>query len=151
MEEVSKLVESLVAQHGKLLISVLEDIQDHYNYLPEEAIRETAKELNVPLRDVYGVATFYKTFRLKPCGKHLIHVCLGTACHVRGGPRVLEKIERDLNIKAGETTDDMEFTLETVNCIGACALGPVVAIDGEYYGNMTPAKVNSLLKKHQRK
>ena len=141
-------VEDLVARHGRLLISILEDVQDHYSYLPEEALRKIAKELKIPLRDVYGVATFYGAFRLKPCGKHLIHVCLGTACHVRGAKRVLEKMERELNIRAGETSKDKQFTLETVNCLGACALGPIVVIDGEYHGNITPAKINSLLKKY---
>ena len=146
MLETSKLVEDLAAKHDKLLISILEDVQAHYNYLPEEALRKIAKELRIPLRDVYGVATFYGAFRLKPCGKHLIHVCMGTACHVRGAKRVLEEIERELDIRSGETTQDKKFTLESVNCLGACALGPIVVIDGEYHGNMTPVKVKSLLK-----
>jgi len=147
MLEISKFVEDTITQHGKLLISVLEEVQEHHNYLPEEVLREVAKKLEIPLRDVYGVATFYGAFRLKPCGKHLIHVCLGTACHVRGANRVIEEIERQLNIKAGETSKDREFTLETVNCLGACALGPIVVIDGKYHGNVTPAKVASLLKR----
>ena len=146
MLETSKLVEDLAAKHDKLLISILEDVQTHYNYLPEEALRKIAKELKIPLRDVYGVATFYGAFRLKPCGKHLIHACMGTACHVRGGKRVLEEIERELDIRSGETTQDKKFTLESVNCLGACALGPIVVIDGKYHGNMTPVKVKSLLK-----
>ena len=147
MTGIAELVKDLSAKHNGLLISILEDIQAHYNYLPEEALRETAKKLQIPLRDVYGVATFYGAFRLKPCGKHLIHVCLGTACHVRGAGRVLEEIERELKIKAGETTEDKQFTLETVNCLGACALGPIVVMDNKYHGNMTPVKVNSLLRK----
>jgi len=145
MEEVSKFVEDLVARYGRLLIAILEGIEDHYNYLPEEALREVANRLEIPLRDVYGVATFYRGFRLEPRGKHLIHVCLGTACYVRGGVRVLEEIEKELNIKAGETTEDMEFTLEIVNCVGACALGPIVIIDGKYYGKVNSAKIHSLL------
>jgi NADH:ubiquinone oxidoreductase subunit E len=149
MTEISKFVEDLVARHGRLLISILEDVQNHYNYLPEEALRKIAKELNIPLRDVYGVATFYGAFRLNPCGKHRVHVCLGTACHVRGGKKVLEEMERELKIKARETTKDKEFTLETVNCLGACALGPIVVIDDEYHGNITPAKISSLFKKYR--
>lgn len=142
-----KLIEKLVKKHGKLLISILEDIQEEYNYLPEEALKEVSKKLNIPLRDVYGVATFYRAFRLTPTGEHLINVCLGTSCHVRGGLRILEKIERDLNIKSGES--NKEFTLETVNCLGACALSPLVVVDKEYYGNITPNKVNSILKKYK--
>lgn len=148
VKDVSKVVDNLISRDGKLLISVLEDIQEHYNYLPEEVLPEVSKKLKIPLRDVYGVATFYNAFRLKPCGKHIISVCLGTACHVRGGRRVAEKLENCLNIKAGENTEDMQFTLETVNCLGACALGPVMVVDGKYYGNMTPAKVESILKNY---
>ncbi len=148
IKNVAKVVDDLVSRDGKLLISVLEDVQEHYNYLPEEVLPEVAKRLKIPLRDVYGVATFYNAFRLKPCGKHLINACLGTACHVRGGRRVLEKLEGLLNIKAGENTQDMQFTLETVNCLGACALGPVMVVDGKYYGNMAPAKVESILKNY---
>ena len=150
MKEGSKFVKDFVRGHNGLLISILDDIQEHYGYLPEDVLRELSKELEIPLRDIYGVATFYKAFKLHPRGKHLITVCLGTTCHVRGGPRVLEEFERALNIKAGETTKDLQFTLETVNCLGACALGPVVVVDGKYYGKMNPAKVKSLLKKFLR-
>src|SRR3989339_705270 len=150
-KEVIKFVDNLIGRNGKLLISVLEDIQDEYNYLPEEALREVAFKMRVPLRDVYGVSTFYNAFRLKPCGKHIINVCQGTACHVRGGKRVLDKIETLLDIKAGENTKDMQFTLETVNCLGACALGPVMVIDGKYYGNMNQAKAESVLKQYRNK
>ncbi len=148
-EKIEDFVKASAKKHGYLLISVLEDIQERYNYLPETALREVAKVLSMPLRDVYGVATFYRAFRLQPRGRHEICVCLGTACHVRGGQRVLEKLERDLNIKAGETTKDKNFTLETVNCLGACALGPIVVIDGRYYGNVTPTKVSNFLKEYQ--
>jgi len=101
--------------------------------------------MSIPPSQVYNVATFFKAFSLKPRGKHLINVCLGTACHVRGAVRVLEKIERSLGIRRGETTEDRRFTLETVNCMGACALGPVIKIDGEYYGQMSTEKVDPLL------
>ena len=147
-KKASKIVDKLMKRDGKLLISLLEDIQDEYNYLPEEMLREAATKLKKPLRDVYGVATFYNAFRLKPCGKHLVFVCLGTACHVRGGARILDKLERTLGVKAGETTPDKQFTLETVNCLGACALGPVMVVDGEYHGNMTTAKVDATLRKY---
>jgi len=150
MTEVSKLVEELIGKHNGLLISILEDVQKHYHYLPEDVLREVSKQLKIPLSDVYGVATFYKAFKLDPWGKHIIHVCLGTACHVRGGRKVLEEIEKELNIKTGETTKDLEFTLETVNCVGCCAIGPIVIVDNQYYGEMTPDKVASLLQEVRR-
>jgi len=148
-KERSNGLDAIISRNGRLLISVLEDIQEQYNYLPEEILREVASRMNTPLRDVYGIATFYNAFRLKPCGKHIINVCQGTACHVRGGKRVLERIEDLLDIKAGENTKDMQFTLETVNCLGACAIGPVMVVDGTYYGNTTPSKVETILSKYQ--
>ncbi|MFH1226930.1 MAG: NADH-quinone oxidoreductase subunit NuoE [Planctomycetota bacterium] len=151
LKEAEKTVDKLADKNGKLLISFLEEVQGYYNYLPEEALRAVAKKTRIPLRDVYGVATFYNAFRMKPCGKHLICVCLGTACHVRGGARIKDKVERTLNIKAGETTKDKKFTLETVNCLGACALGPVMVVDGKYHGNMAAAKVDTVLKDSQSK
>lgn len=150
-KKVTRFVDDVIGSNGKLLISVLEDIQDKYNYLPEEALREVSSRMRAPLRDVYGIATFYNAFRLKPCGKHIINVCQGTACHVRGGKRVLDKIESLLGIKAGENTPDMQFTLETVNCLGACALGPVMVVDGKYNGNMNQAKVEAVLKQYGNK
>ncbi|MFH1999433.1 MAG: NAD(P)H-dependent oxidoreductase subunit E, partial [Planctomycetota bacterium] len=112
------------------LISLLEGIQAKYGYLPEDALRNVAKDTGRSLVDIYGVATFYKAFSLKPRGKHLISVCLGTACHVSGGPIIAKEFERQLKIKAGGTTEDREFTLETVACLGACAIGPVAVVDG---------------------
>lgn len=129
------------------LIPILQDIQEEYNWLPKETLEIVAKELGIPLMDVYGVVTFYRTFSLKPRGKHIITVCQGTACHVRGGHRIAETILRELGINSGETTEDLKFTLETVNCLGCCAIGPIVVVDGEYYGGMTSQKVASLLKK----
>jgi NADH-quinone oxidoreductase subunit E len=150
MNETTKIpdfIESLAKENDGLLISTLEDIQAHYNYLPEEALREVSRRLAIPLRDIYGVATFYQSFSFTPKGKHIITVCLGTACHVRGGTRMVDIISNELGIGPGETTPDMLFTLETVNCLGACALGPIVVVDGEYHGNMNSSKVDALLKK----
>ena len=136
-------------QHDKsLLVSILQDIQAENRYLPEDALVEVSHGLGVPLSQVYSVATFFRAFSLKPTGRHLVNVCLGTACHVRGAIRILEKIERELGIKPGETTKDLNFTLETVNCVGACALGPIVIADGEYNGQMTSGKVDDVLKKY---
>ncbi len=129
------------------LISLLEGIQAKYGYLSEEALRAVAEETGRSLVDVYGVATFYKAFSLKPRGKHLVSVCLGTACHVNGGPAVAIEFERQLNVKAGETTEDREFTLVSVACLGACALGPVVVVDGHYFSKVTVSRVEGILKK----
>jgi NADH:ubiquinone oxidoreductase subunit E len=131
----------------KALISILQDIQEEYNYLPQEALRIVSKTLGVPLIDIVGVATFYRAFSLEQRGNHLITVCLGTACHVRGGPKILEEFERKLNIEAGETSKDGQFSLETVACLGCCAIGPVVVVDGNYHAQTTIRKVGSILKK----
>ncbi|HIE17993.1 MAG TPA: NADH-quinone oxidoreductase subunit NuoE [Dehalococcoidia bacterium] len=143
-DKVSAIIEKYNADRGQL-VSILQDIQDEYYYLPKEALIKISETMSIPLSQVYNVATFFKAFSLKPRGKHFINVCLGTACHVRGAVRVLEKIERSLGIRRGETTEDRRFTLETVNCMGACALGPVIRIDGEYYGQMGTEKVEPLL------
>jgi NADH:ubiquinone oxidoreductase subunit E len=135
----------------KALISILQDIQEEYNYLPQEALKIVSKTLAVPLIDIIGVATFYRAFSLEPRGKHLITVCLGTACHVRGGPKILDEFERKLNIEAGETSKDGQFSLETVACLGCCAIGPVVVVDGNYYAQTTIRNVGSILKKHTKK
>ena len=136
-------------QHDKsLLVSILQDIQAEYRYLPEDALLEVSHSLGVPLSQVYSVATFFRAFSLEPTGRHLINVCLGTACHVRGAIRILERLERELGIKRGETTKDLDFTLETVNCVGACALGPIVITDGEYSGEMTADKVKPLIERY---
>jgi len=137
-------------QHDKgLLVSIMQDIQSEYYYLPEDALEEVSRGLEVPLTRVYSVATFFKAFSLTPRGRHLINVCLGTACHVRGAARVMDKIERELKIKAGETTSDLRFSLERVNCVGACALGPIVIVDGAYHGQMSTDKVDTVLKKYE--
>jgi len=141
-----KVVERYKKIHGNSLIGILQDIQNKYRYIAEDAIKIISTRLALPLIDVYGVATFYNSFNLKPVGKHLITVCLGTACHVRGGARIVDTISRNLGIKPGETSHDFMFTLQTVNCLGCCAIGPIVVIDSEYYGQMTPSKVLSLLK-----
>ncbi len=127
------------------LISLLQDIQARYGYLPADQLKAVAQATGRPLTDVYGVATFYRSFSLKPRGKHLCSVCLGTACHVRGGQGIADEFARELGVRAGETTADREFTLETVNCLGACALGPIVVMDGHYSANVTPADVKDII------
>lgn len=132
------------------LLAILQDIQARENWLPREALCRVAERLQVPLTRVYGMATFFRAFSLKPRGKHICTVCMGTACHVRGAPKLVEKIERDMKVKVGETTPDMQFTLETVNCVGTCAIGPLVILDGTYHGNMTTAKLGKLLESTRR-
>jgi NADH-quinone oxidoreductase subunit E len=145
-------VKSILDSHRRdrgMLVGILQDIQAEYNYLPKEALVAVSQGLDIPLTQVYSVASFFKAFSLKPRGRHLINVCLGTACHVRGAVRILDEIERKLGIKAGETTKDLKYTLETVNCVGACALGPIVIIDGEYSGQMKTDKVKPLLESYK--
>jgi NADH:ubiquinone oxidoreductase subunit E len=145
---ISDNIERILQKHNDArgsLIAVLEEIQAEYGYLSEDALRTVAERTGRSLVDVYGVATFYRSFSLQPRGKHLISVCLGTACHVRGAPRVAEEFERQLGIGAGDTTPDREFTLETVNCLGACALGPVVVVDGRYFSKVRKSKVAQLI------
>lgn len=132
------------------LIAVLEGIQARYRYLPFEALVLASERLGVPLSQAYSVATFYHAFSLRPKGKHCLHVCMGTACHVRGSPQVLDRLQTKLGVKPGSTTRDRQYTLETVNCLGACALGPIVVTDGEYSGQMTAQKVDALLKRVMR-
>lgn len=132
-------------RNDKSLLSILHNIQREWGYLPEEKLREIAVMLGMPLIDVCGVATFYKSFSLTPKGRHQIKVCLGTACHVRGANRILKQVERRLGIKPGETSEDGEFSLEIVMCLGCCAIGPVVVMDDRYYGKMTTAKLESML------
>jgi NADH:ubiquinone oxidoreductase subunit E len=144
-----KIIEEYSEDAGPL-IPVLQDINLKYNYLPELALKYVAERLEIPLAQVYNVATFYTSFSLTPRGKHIVKVCQGTACHVRGGAAVLDEIKRSLGVEDGETTENMNFTLETVNCLGACALGPVVVIDDEYHPT-SPAKVDKLLKKYKEK
>ena len=130
------------------LIEVLQDIQAEYNYLPKEVLNQISQELQIPLSQVLRVATFYAAFSLKPRGRHLINVCLGTACHVRGGGRILEKLERDLGIKSGDTSSDLKFSLETVRCIGCCSLAPVIRIDEDTHGRLKQDKIPRILKKY---
>jgi len=141
-------VDAIIDRYGArrdALIAVLQDASAKFNYLPEPVLRRISARLEVPFAEVYGTASFYKAFSLEPRGKHLLQICVGTACHVRGAQRLLEELERVLSVKAGMTTPDRLFTLEAVNCLGACALGPIVVADGTYHGSMTPAKVSGLV------
>ena len=127
------------------LIPFLQAVQAKFGYLPEEAMRQTARFLKLPESTVFGVATFYSQFRLKPSAKRAIKVCSGTACHVRGKDEILNEIEKRLGIRPGETAQNMEYSLEVVACLGSCAIGPIMIVDNDIYGHMTPAKVGEIL------
>jgi NADH-quinone oxidoreductase subunit E len=151
MGKVEPLLEQYEDQRLNL-IPILQDVQETYRYLPELVLRRISKKLRVPLTEVYQVATFYRCFSLVPRGKHVIQVCLGTACHVRGAPRVLDRILRDLKMAHPGTTEDLQFTVETVRCIGCCGLAPVARVDNSNtHPHLTQAKVGGLLKKYQEK
>ena len=129
------------------LISILHDVQDRYKYLPEEALKMVASRLGMDINEIYGVATFYKAFTLVPQGKHSVTLCLGTACHVRGGPKILRELKSFLQIEPGQTTADRQFSLNTVNCMGVCAIGPFMFVDGKFYGEMNPLKAKKIIEK----
>ncbi|GAF71266.1 unnamed protein product [marine sediment metagenome] len=131
------------------LIHMLHDAQKKFGYIPAHSISQISRELKISESEIFGILTFYKAFTLEPRGKYQITVCLGTACHVRGGVQILEEMERKLNIKVGKTTPNRKFTLETVNCLGCCAIGPVVVVNGKYYSNITIKKVDAILKEYQ--
>ena len=144
MDRIDQIIDKYACDTG-ILIQLLLDIQRELNWIPPEAMIRINKRLKIPVSEIYRVASFYTALSLKPRGRHLVRVCSGTACYVRGGPRILDSVERTLSIRAGETTTDDKFTLETVNCLGCCALGPVVEIDGQYHGKLATANVEKLL------
>ena len=148
VNKVDEIIESYGLEQRALIPSLL-DIQNIYNYLPPDALQRVGEKLQVPMIQIYQVASFYSAFSLEPRGKHIITVCLGTACHVRGAERLIDFVGQELNILPGETTPDYQFTLEAVNCLGTCALGPVMVVDGKYYGNMVASKVERVLNRYR--
>jgi NADH-quinone oxidoreductase subunit E len=149
MKNVDKILRTYEYNPARI-IQILSDAQSIKNYLPKETLQYISGELKLPLSHIYGIATFYAAFSLTPRGKHLCTVCMGTACHVRGAPAVLSRLEESLKIKAGNTTKDKQFTLKTVNCLGACALAPIVVVDDQYHGQTTVNKVDELLKVYEK-
>lgn len=147
-EKLDQVIAQYKAEKGAL-ISVLQGAQKIYGYLPAHVLKRVSKGMRIPLAKVYGVATFYAQFRLKPMGRNVISVCLGTACHVRGGAKVLETIEKNLQIKDGETTEDSRYSIEIVNCIGACGLAPVISINGEVHGRLNADQIPGILEKYE--
>jgi NADH-quinone oxidoreductase subunit E len=145
-------VDTIVERYGgkeSAILGILQDIQSKEKYLPKEALEYVSEKMHIPLAQVFRIATFYNALSLKPRGRHKIDVCLGTACHVRGGGKIVEKLERDLGISVGDTTKDNRFTLESVRCLGCCSLGPVAVIDGDVYGRLAQEKVPNLLKEYK--
>jgi NADH:ubiquinone oxidoreductase subunit E len=136
---------------GDLIIEILHDLQNKFNYLPRDVLIDVSKELNIPLSQVISVATFYNWFSLTPRGKHRIGVCMGTPCHVKGAPLIVEAIKKELKIKDGQTTKDLQFTLEVSGCVGTCGLAPVIAVDDELYGTLTQSKVLKIIRKYREK
>lgn len=147
LDKVDEIIDGYVGEEG-ILIQLLLDIQSELNWIPKEALERISERLKIPVSQIYRIASFYKAMSLTPRGRHIVNVCLGTACHVRGGQRIMDRAKELLGIKEGETTPDMKFTLERVNCLGCCALGPVVVVDGEYHGKVAPAKVEKTLKSY---
>jgi NADH-quinone oxidoreductase subunit E len=140
-------------QEKRALIPILQDLQAKYNYLPPVALNMVSQALNIPLIDIISVATFYNTFSLEPKGEHQITICVGTACHVRGAPKILGEFERTLDVKAGHTRKDMKFSLDSVACLGCCAIGPVVVVDGEYHAQTSirnASKIAWMLEKKEK-
>ena len=148
--DIAKESEEILSRYGGEsgdLIPMLQEAQERFGYLPEEVMQRFARFLKLPESTVFGVSTFYAQFKLTPTGKKLVKVCRGTACHVRGGARILREVEKRLGIKPGETTSDLEYSLETIACFGSCALAPVMVFDKDVYGRMTSAKVGQILSK----
>jgi NADH-quinone oxidoreductase subunit E len=149
-EKVDEILDKYGHRHDAL-IGILQDVQRLENYLPQETLLYVGRKLEVPLSRIYYIATFYKSFSLEPRGEHIIKVCLGTACHLTGASQNLEQIQRTLHIHEGETTQDMMFSLETVNCLGTCALAPVTVVDDTYFDAVTPGKVEKILSNYSEK
>jgi len=145
--KIDKIIDKYPSEPGSL-IQVLLEIQRENRWLPKEALEKVSKKLKVPLNRIQHIVTFYKAFSLVPKGRHEVHVCTGTACHVRGAPRLLDSVQDLIGISPGETDQDLKFSLETVSCVGCCALGPVMVVDGEYHGKMAPAKSEEVLKNY---
>lgn len=146
-KRIDEIIDRYEGEEG-VLIQLLLDIQNEFNWVPKDAIARISTRLQIPISHIYRIVSFYKVLSLEPIGRHVVQVCLGTACHVRGGPRILEEVENILKIKAGTTTEDLKFTIKRVNCIGCCALGPVMIIDEDYHGKLSPTDVKGILARY---
>ncbi|WP_457559623.1 NADH-quinone oxidoreductase subunit NuoE [Candidatus Harpocratesius sp.] len=147
--KISDILSHFTQGNSSELIPILQAVQAEYGYISEESVYEISEYLNIPSSKIYGVATFYAQFRLHPPGRHVINLCTGTACHVKGSEKLIPVFEQELKCKAGETTKDGRFTLNLVACLGACALSPVVNIDSDFYGNLTAGEIKKILRKYK--
>ena len=150
LDKVDEIIEKYSDEEAPY-IPLMQDINTEFRYLPKEALKQVSQKMDVSLSHLFRLATFYKCFNLAPRGEHEIQICMGTACHVRGAPRILYKLTQDLGINPGETTADQKFTVETVNCVGACALGPLMVVNGKYYGHLNLGRVDELLEGYYEK
>jgi len=148
LDKVDQIVDAYNEDKGSL-IQILLDVQKQYNWLPPETLRRISDRLDMPITQVYRVASFFKALSIVPRGEHIVKACLGTACHVRGWMKVMKRVRRTLGIEDGETTEDMKFSLEKVNCLGCCALGPIITVDDEYHGKMSPGAVPGVLENYK--
>ncbi|MEG0797833.1 MAG: NADH-quinone oxidoreductase subunit NuoE [Acidaminococcaceae bacterium] len=146
--KIDEILSKFVGQKGAL-IPILQQVQALYNYLPKDVLEYVGQATNTPISQIYGVVTFYSQFHLNPRGRNIVRVCQGTACHVRGGKAILQAMEKLLGIKAGHTTEDLRYTLETVACIGACGLAPVMQVNEDTHGRLTPEKLPAILERYQ--
>lgn len=144
LDQVDSIIEPYLGKK-EMVIPVMQKVQEHFGYLPRPAVEQVSRRMHIPLSRLYGVATFYAQFKMKPRGRYIIRVCKGTACHIQGSPKISERIEDILGIESGETTDDLRFTLEEVACIGACALAPVIMINDDPHGRLSPDKIEKIL------
>ena len=147
MRKVNEIIDRYKGEEG-VLIQLLLDLQSEFNWISPETIARISEQMRIPKSQIYRIATFYKAMSLKPVGRHIIQVCLGTACQVRGAPKILDRVEENLKIKEGATTSDMRFSLKRVNCLGCCAMGPVIVVDGTYHGKITPSMVADILEQY---
>lgn len=145
LPDVEDILEGAVKKHGLAVVPILQEIQEHFRYLPEEVLRKLSKKTGIPLIEIYHAATFYNSLYLTPRARHQINICTGTTCHIRGSGKLIEEVFQVLGIGPGETTSDGNFMLETVNCLGCCAVAPAMVVDGKYYGNLTPGDVREIL------
>ena len=148
LNRVEEIIDRYEGEEG-VLIQLLLDLQSEFNWIPREVIARISERLHIPKSQIYRIASFYKAMSLSPVGRHVIQVCLGTACQVRGAPRIMDRVKESLGIEEEETTQDMRFTLRRVNCLGCCAMGPVVVVDGDYHGKVTPSEVEDILQSYK--
>ncbi|MGD0307952.1 MAG: NAD(P)H-dependent oxidoreductase subunit E [Acidobacteriota bacterium] len=147
-------VHDIVERHGGKkghMIAILLDCQEEYRYLPREVLEELSIQISTPLTSILSIATFFRAFSLKPVGRHQVHVCMGTACNIQGGPQLVEALERELRVKRGETTPDMQFTLDTVNCVGCCGLAPVITVGHDVHGKLKQSAIPRIVKRYRAK